>query len=214
MYRPPSWLRIAILCLILAGIAAASAAETAKNAQWIGDLIGRFGPFVPLIFVLVHVAASLLFVPRSVMALVAATLFGFWPACLWATVGSTAGAVTGFLIARYVNAGLIVPEELSKVGPALRQAEAGGWRAVAIVRLVPFFPHALTNYALGLTGIGLLDYTLGSLAGMAPETYVFVNLAVTGRRAFADGAWVEPALWGLALLALSFVPKLLRRLVR
>jgi uncharacterized membrane protein YdjX (TVP38/TMEM64 family) len=215
MYRPPPWLRLALLCIVLAGITFVSAAETASHSRWISETIDRFGPLVPVAFLVAHVLASLFFVPRSVMALVAATLFGFWGACGWATLGSTAGAVAGFLIARYINAGLIVPEDVSRIGPLLTRAEEGGWRAVAIVRLVPFLPHALTNYALGLTRLSLAEYTLGSVAGMTPETYVFVNLAITGRRALDGGAWLEPTLWGLALIALSFVvPKLLRRWVR
>jgi len=215
MYRPPPWLRVLLLCLLIAGVAGVTAAETASNAKWIGGLIDRFGPLIPVAFVLFHVLASLFFVPRSVMAIVATMLFPFWPACWWATVGSTAGAMVGFLVARYINGGMIVPEDMPRVGPLLERAEQGGWRAVALVRLVPVLPHAVTNYALGLTRMSLPEYTLGSLAGMLPETYMFVNLAVTGRRALASGAWVEPMVWGVALLAVSFfVPKLLRRWVR
>ncbi len=215
MYRPPPWVRIFLLSLLVVGVAAVSAAETATNARWIGALIDRFGPLVPLAFVFVHVLASLLFVPRSVMAIVATMLFGFWAACGWAMLGSTAGAVTGFLIARYINSGLIVPEEMKRIGPLLERAEEGGWRAVAIVRLLPLLPHSLINYALGLTRLSASEYTLGSIVGMLPETYVFVNLAVTGRRALDGGAWLEPMVWGVALIALSvFVPRLLRRWVR
>ncbi len=215
MYRPPPWLRFALLTLIVIGIGVAATAETASKANAIGAFLDRFGPLVPVAFVIAHVLASLLFVPRSAMAVVATILFGFWSACWWATLGSTAGAMTGFLIARYNNAGFIGPEEMKRLGPLLERAEDGGWRAVAVIRLVPLLPHALTNYALGLTRLSLAEYTLGSLAGMLPETYVFVNLAVSGRRALDGGAWVAPMAWGLALVGLSVVvPKLLRRWVR
>jgi uncharacterized membrane protein YdjX (TVP38/TMEM64 family) len=215
MYRPPPWLRVALLCLIVVGIGAVVTLETASKAHAIGAFIERSGPFVPVVFVLVHILASLLFVPRSVMAVVAILLFGFWPACWWATIGSTLGAVVGFGIARYINGGFIVPEEMKRIGPLLERAEEGGWRAVAVLRLMPLMPHALTNYALGLTRLSLAEYTLGSLAGMLPETYVFVNLAVTGRHALDGGAWMAPMAWGLALIGLSVVvPKLLRRWVR
>lgn len=215
MYRPPPWLRLFLLSLIVVGIAVAAAVETASKTHVISAFIDRFGPFVPVVFVLVHILASLVFVPRSVMAIVATLLFGFWEACWWSTLGSIAGAMAGFLIARYINSGFIVPEEMKRVGPILERAEDGGWRAVAVIRLLPLLPHALVNYALGLTRLSLAEYTLGSLAGMLPETYVFVNLAVSGRRALDGGAWVAPMAWGLALVGLSVVvPKLLRRWVR
>ncbi len=215
MYRPPPWLRVTLLSLLVVGIAAVAGLETASKAHVIGAFIERFGVLVPVAFVIVHILASLLFVPRSAMAIVATLLFGFWEACWWSTLGSIAGAMTGFLIARYINSGFIVPEEMKRIGPILERAEDGGWRAVAIVRLLPLLPHALINYALGLTRLSLAEYTLGSLAGMLPETYVFVNLAVTGRRALDGGAWMAPMAWGLALIGLSVVvPRLLRRWVR
>lgn len=215
MYRPPPWLRLTLLSVIVVGIAVVAAAETASKTHAIGAFIERFGPFVPVAFVLVHILASLLFVPRSVMAIVASLLFGFWSACWWSTLGSTMGAMAGFLIARYINSGFIVPEEMKRIGPILERAERGGWRAVAVCRLLPLLPHSLINYALGLTALSLPEYTLGSLAGMLPETYVFVNLAVSGRQALDGGAWVAPLAWGLALVGLSVVlPRLLRRWVR
>jgi len=88
MYRPPQWLRVVLLCLLVVGIAAAAGLETASKAHEISAFIDRFGPLVPVAFVLVHVLASLVFVPRSAMAVVAALLFGFWEACWWSTLGS------------------------------------------------------------------------------------------------------------------------------
>jgi uncharacterized membrane protein YdjX (TVP38/TMEM64 family) len=215
MYRLPTWLRGALLAVIVLGVAGSIVLELTTDARMIHDFVDDFGPLVPAVFVVAHVAASLVFVPRSVMAVVASMLFGFWPACLWAIVGSMAGAIAGFVVARYINAGLIVPENLARVGPVLQRAEDGGWRAVALVRLLPVLPHALANYVLGLTRLSLGEYTLGSFIGMLPETYVFVNLAFSGRQAMGNGTWIEPLLWGLAFLAVSIVvPKLLRRFAR
>jgi uncharacterized membrane protein YdjX (TVP38/TMEM64 family) len=212
MYRPPKWLRLFLLSLVVAGSIVVTIAEMSADPRRISGLIDDLGPLVSIAFILTHVLASLFFVPRSVLAIAASTLFGLWGAVLWSTLGSVGGAVAGFLLARYLNAGWLVPEEMQTVGPLLRRAETGGWRAVAIVRLIPILPHALTNYGLGLTQLRLLPYAFGSLVGMLPETYVFVRLGVSGRRALESGAWIEPLLWGAALIALSFVvPRLFRR---
>lgn len=212
MYRPPAWLRIAIVALVAAGVVATAVAERTADAGWIGGLIDDFGPLMPAIFIAAHVVTSLVFVPRSVMAVVAGSLWGFWAASLWSLLGATAGATAGFLLARYVNAGWLVPEEMKRVGPFLQRAESGGWRTVTLVRLIPVLPHALTNYSLGLTRLRLADYVLGSFFGLIPHTFVFVNLGLSGRRALDGGAWLEPMLWGLAFLALTMVlPRLLRR---
>jgi uncharacterized membrane protein YdjX (TVP38/TMEM64 family) len=211
MYRPPAWLRFGLIALILGGIVASAVIET-RDPAWILAQMNDLGPWLPAGFIIVHIVASLTFVPRSVMAIVAGALWGFWAACLWSQVGAIAGAVAGFMLARYVNAGLLVPEEMKRIGPLLQRAEAGGWRSVMVVRLIPVLPHALTNYALGLTRLSLRDYTLGSFLGLIPHTFAFVNLGMSGRRALEGGAWIEPMLWGLGFLAASIVlPKLLRR---
>lgn len=211
MYRPPPWLRFGLMVLIVGGIVASAIIET-REPTWILARLEDFGPLLPPAFIVVHVIASLTFVPRSVMAFVAGALWGFWAACFWAQVGSTAGAVAGFLLARYVNAGSLVPEEMRRLGPLLQRAEAGGWRSVMVVRLIPILPHALTNYALGLTRLSLRDYAVGSFLGLLPHSFAFVSLGLSGRRVLEGGAWVEPMLWGFGFLALSILlPRLLRR---
>jgi uncharacterized membrane protein YdjX (TVP38/TMEM64 family) len=84
--------------------------------------------------------------------------------------------------------------------------ERGGWRAVALVRLIPVMPHSLANYALGLTRIPLGTYTFGSLIGQLPMTIVYVDLGVAGEQLMlGDAGWLEPTLIGLAMLAVTLV---------
>lgn len=213
MYRPPPWLRFGLIALIVAGIVVSAIIET-RDPTWILARLEDLGPLLPLAFILMHVIASLTFVPRSVMAFVAGALWSFWAACLWSQIGSMAGAVAGFLLARYVNAGMLVPEEMSRLGPLLQRAESGGWRSVMVVRLIPVLPHALTNYALGLTRVSLRNYSIGSFLGLLPHSFAFVSLGMSGRRVLEGGAWVAPMLWGFGFLALSILlPRLLRRFV-
>lgn len=217
MHRPPvwlqsAWLRIAIVVLVVAGTLTVAVLEGVGDPASIGGVIDDAGPVMPLAFIGVHVISSLLFVPRAIMAGVAGTLWGFAEACLWSLIGATAGATAGFLLARYLNGGLIVPETMKRVGPLLQRAEAGGWRTIMLIRLVPFLPHALTNYTLGLTRVRLVDFVVGSFFGLFPHTFVFINFGITGRRVLDGGAWLEPMLWGLAFLGLTLLlPRLVRR---
>jgi uncharacterized membrane protein YdjX (TVP38/TMEM64 family) len=85
------------------------------------------------------------------------------------------------------------------------------------LRLVPVIPHSLTNFALGLTGVRLGAYVLGSLLGQLPLTIAYADLGAAGGRALLGGAdWQKAALWptaiGLTLLALSLgFPLVMRR---
>lgn len=204
--------RIAALVLVAAGMALVIANRGALGPAEIKNAIGG-APLAPLIFVLGHIVASLIFVPRTLLAVVAGLLFGPVGGFVWATVGSTLGAISGFLLARYVNSGLIDPESVPKLGPLLLRAEAGGWRAVALLRLIPVIPHPVTNYGLGLTRLSLASYTVGTLVGQIPMTIAYVEFGTAGDHALATGAnWLLPTLIGLAVLIASILlPKLAAR---
>jgi uncharacterized membrane protein YdjX (TVP38/TMEM64 family) len=161
-------------------------------------------PAAPLAFLGIHIAASLLFVPRTMLAIVAGLLFGMGWGILWAEIGSVAGAAAGFLLARYINSGLVDVERTARIRPVLERVERGGWRAVALLRLIPIMPHSLTNYGLGLTRLSLSAYAFGSLIGQLPMTIAYVDLGAAGGQLILGRAgWLEPSLIGLAALSVS-----------
>jgi uncharacterized membrane protein YdjX (TVP38/TMEM64 family) len=174
-------------------------------------------PLAPLVFTAMCVAASLVGVPRTLFGLVAGLLFGLWWGLLWITVASTLGSLVGFLLVRYINAGLVDPSRLRLLAPTLAAAERGGWRTVALIRIVPYLPHTPVNYALALTRVSLISYAVGSLLGMIPSSFVAVQLGATGKAALTGRDWVVPVAVSLLLLALSVVlPRLpaMRRWMR
>lgn len=197
--------RVLVLVLLVAGLAAAWLHRDALEPATLTATLSHY-PATPILFLLVHLAASLLFIPRTLLAIAAGLLFGIGGGIFWATVGSVGGAVAGFLVTRYVNSGLIDPESMPRIGPVLLKAERGGWRAVAALRLVPLLPHSLANYALGLTRLSLASYTFGSLLGQLPMTVAYVDLGAAGERVASGRAgWLEPTLIGVAALVLSLV---------
>lgn len=172
----------------------------------------RGHPAAPLVFLALHVAASLTFLPRTLLGFAAGIVFGMWWGLLWASLGGVIGAVAGFVIARYIHAGLFDRERLGRFAALLDRAGRGGWRTITLIRLVPVIPHSLTNYALGLTPIGLGDYALGSLLGQMPATVAAVDLGTAGERAMLGADWLWPTVIGLSALALSaLIPWLARR---
>ena len=203
--------RVIVLCLLLAGAAIAWLWRGSLDPAQIMASIGRY-PAAPLVFLAVHVAGSLLFVPRTVLAITAGLLFGVGSGIVWAAVGSVAGAAAGFLFARYLNAGLIDLSRNAAIRPVLERVEQGGWRAVAGLRLIPVIPHSLGNYALGLTRLPLGAYALGSLLGQLPMTIACVDFGAAGEQALLGTAgWLAPTVIGLAALAVSLaIPAVVR----
>ena len=194
--------RLTLLGLLVIGAASVWRWRALLDPMTITGAIGRY-PAAPFGFLVVHIAASLLFVPRTLLAIVAGLLFGMGWGIVWAAAGSVAGAVAGFLVARYINSGLI---DAARLGPVVAQIERGGWRAVVVLRLIPVIPHSLANYALGLTRLPLAAYAFGSLLGQLPMTIAYVDLGAAGGRLMHGGAsWIQPTLIGLVALSLSLL---------
>jgi uncharacterized membrane protein YdjX (TVP38/TMEM64 family) len=170
-------LRALILLLIVAGIASAIVWRHALDPRAVRDWLA-LSAFAPLIFVLLQVAASLLFVPRTVMGVAAGLLFGFVWGTVWALTGAMAGAAAGFALARWFGIGGVL-DVSPGVGRLVQRAEHGGWRAVAVVRLTPV-PHSVGNTLLAMTRLPWRDYLLGSFAGMLPMTLVQVDVGASG----------------------------------
>jgi uncharacterized membrane protein YdjX (TVP38/TMEM64 family) len=164
----------------------------------IRDLIAA-SRLAPLVFILLQIAASLVFIPRTFLGIAAGLLFGFlWGSAL-AILGALAGAAAGFALWRWIGKGQVDLEKTPWLGPLLEKAERDGWRMVAVVRLIPALPHSVANTALALTRIGWGDYLIGSFLGMLPMTLVQVDVGAAGGQVLAgrDG-WVV----SLVLLAL------------
>jgi uncharacterized membrane protein YdjX (TVP38/TMEM64 family) len=204
--------QLLVALLVVASIMAAWRWRGHFDPVHLATMIGA-QPAAPLVFLALHVVASLTFLPRTLLGMAAGIVFGVWWGLLWASLGGVIGAVVAFMVARYIHAGLFERVRWARLTALLGRAERGGWRAVTLIRLVPVIPHSLTNYALGLTRVRLGDYALGSLLGQLPTTIAAVDLGAAGERAMrGTGNWPMPTLIGLGALALTvLIPALARR---
>jgi uncharacterized membrane protein YdjX (TVP38/TMEM64 family) len=204
--------QVLLALIVLGGIAAAWRWRDEFDPLALAALIRAY-PATPLVFLALHIVASLTFVPRSLLGLAAGIVFGVWWGLLWAALGSVIGAVAGFLLARYIHSTIFDRARWTRFAAVLERAERGGWRVVTLIRLVPVIPHSLSNYALGLTRLRLGDYALGSLLGQLPLTIAMVDLGAAGERAMhGAGDWFWPTVIGLGALAVTvIIPALVRR---
>jgi uncharacterized membrane protein YdjX (TVP38/TMEM64 family) len=204
--------RLMVLVLLAGGSTAAWHWRAAIDPVAIGAAVAAY-PAAPLVFLGAHMIASLLFVPRTVLAVAAGLLFGVGWGIVWAAIGSVLGAIVGFCIARYLNGGMVDLESNPRIRPILDRVQRGGWRAVALLRLIPVIPHSLGNYGLGLTSLPLGAYAFGSLVGQLPMTVACVELGAAGEElALGRAGWVAPTVIGAVALGLSLlIPVFARR---
>ena len=212
--RIATLVRILLLLAVAAGIVLAIAYSRAIDPLAIKAELSQHR-HAELIFMAATVAASFIFVPRTLLAVAGGLIFGLAWGMAWTMLASTLGAVLGFLLARYVNNGIVDAATLPRLAPVLNAAERGGWRIVALIRIPPL-PHTAVNYALGLTRISLASYAVGSFLGMLPSTFAAVEVGVAGGSALGGQNWLSPAVIALAFIAatslVARLPAMRRRL--
>ncbi len=109
-------------------------------------------------------------------------------------IASTLAAASAFLVARYA-AQRRVEEMLSRTGTFqkfLTIVEENPLISIVFVRITPFFPFAINNYALGLTKISFWSYLLYSELVFIPMNAVLVLGAFAIYRAMIRGevSWI------------------------
>ncbi len=167
------------------------------------------GAWGPLIFILIYILATILFIPGWMLTLGAGVLFGILKGSAYVITGATLGATAAFLLGRYLARDWVAKKIAhNKKFAAIDEAVGrDGWKIVGLTRLSPIFPFNLLNYAFGLTNVSFLHYFFASLVGMIPGTvmYVYIGSLVgdlatlgTGQRERTTGEWV---LYGVGLAA-------------
>jgi uncharacterized membrane protein YdjX (TVP38/TMEM64 family) len=132
-----------------------------------------------------------------VFPLAAGFFFGWAEGTVLSVLGKLLGSICAFLLARRLlargRASARARETLGR-SPRLRLlADAlprGGWRTVALVRLVPLIPFKLSNYLFGWSQVRLRDFVLGTLVGTVPYSLsnAYLGSAAAGRSLAELGA--------------------------
>lgn len=203
----------------LAGTLSFSLTELLSQALTGIESFGIWGGFA---FIGLYVVAAIAFLPGSILTLGAGVVFGVAWGTLYVFVGATLGSIAAFLIGRYLVRGRVSQILADKPNfAAIDQAVAReGFKIVLLTRLSPVFPFNLLNYAFGITGVSLKDYTLGAI-GMIPGILLYVyigslagNLARLGSTPPAPNPSLEWSIRILGLLATLAVTLFVTRLAR
>jgi uncharacterized membrane protein YdjX (TVP38/TMEM64 family) len=200
-----------LLGVVLLIGAALTVAFVYPVGEWLDTVLGhlrQLGVWGPILFSVVYVFASVLFVPASWLTLGAGYAFGVVVGALSALAGGLLGAALAFFLGRTL-ARRIIERRFAK-SPRFAALDRGvadeGFKIVFLVRLTPALPFAPLNYAFGATRVRFRDYFLGSLAGMLPGCvmYTYLGWVTQNLSQMARGMMQRsPAEW--ALLAVGLI---------
>jgi uncharacterized membrane protein YdjX (TVP38/TMEM64 family) len=215
--------KLVLWALLIVGLVlAAHHFDAAARLRSALDGIARLGPWGPVLFALLYVAATVFFLPGSILTVGAGVVFGLVRGFAIVSISATLGATTALLVGRYLARDWIAGkiESHPKFAVIDEAVAREGWKIVALLRLSPVVPFNVLNYAFGVTRVSLRDYVLASWIGMMPGTLLYVYLgSIAGDLAGAGGrASRTPAEWAfyavglVATIAVTvFVTRLARR---
>lgn len=175
-----------------------------------------------LVFIVVYICATVLFIPGSILTLGAGAIYGVVMGTVWVSIASTLGATAAFLAGRYVARDWVAARTRSN--PRFRAIDEAvgreGWKIVFLTRNSPIFPFNLSNYAYGLTAVPLGGYVLASWIGMLPGTVMYVYLGSLAASLATLGATeqqttgVQWIMYGIGFVATVAVTVVVTRVAR
>ena len=165
-------------------------------------------------FMVLYIIQTALSLPgATILSLAAGAIFGSVMGTIYANTAATAGATLAFLITRYLLRDVVLNRFGSKLEGMNRELDERGLNYLLFLRLVPVFPFFLINLAAGLTRLPLRTFFFGTLFGMIPAGFVFVNAGASLATIDSLSGIASPRVLGsFALLGLfALIPALYGR---
>jgi uncharacterized membrane protein YdjX (TVP38/TMEM64 family) len=173
--------------VILAGLLAVAVVALLLVTPWHAWLGGfpawaqAAGPAGVAAFGLAYAVGSVLALPVWPLTVAAGAAYGAWAGFALALPAGAAGASLAFLAGRTIFRGAVARRvagspRLAALDDAVSRQ---GAFLVLLLRLSPFAPYNVVNYALSASRIGLPAFAGASLLGMAPITFAWAWAGAT-----------------------------------
>jgi uncharacterized membrane protein YdjX (TVP38/TMEM64 family) len=169
-------------------------------------------------FMALYIIQTALSLPgAAILSLAAGAIFGSIMGTVYAVISASIGATLAFLVTRYLLRDMVLGRFGSRLEGINKELELRGLNYLLFLRLVPIFPFFLINLAAGLTRLPLRTFVFGTLFGIIPGGFVFVNAGASLATITSISGIASPrvlgsfALLGLFALLPVFYNKLTRR---
>ena len=162
-------------------------------------------------FMAIYIVQTALSLPgAAILSLAAGAIFGSIMGTVYANIAATIGATLAFLVTRYLLRDVVLNKFGSKLEGMNKELEERGFGYLLFLRLVPVFPFFLINLAAGLTRLPLRTFFFGTMLGIIPGGFVYVNAGASLATIDSISGVASPRVLGsFALLGLfALVPVL------
>jgi len=147
-----------------------------ENRQQLLDYYAAHKLIMVAAFMSIYIVQTALSLPgAAILSLAAGAIFGSIMGSVYAIIAATLGATLAFLVTRYLLREVVLSRFGSKLEGMNRELEERGFSYLLFLRLVPLFPFFLINLAVGLTRLPLRTFFFGTMLGIIPGGFVYVN---------------------------------------
>lgn len=201
---------LAVLITYLA-LSVSGALDYLSTPGVLQEAIVTLGPWGPgLIVGLMIVAVVVSPLPSAPIALAAGATYGHTLGTVYVLIGAEIGAMLAFAIARFAG-GEAIKYWLGDTAFVRLQGSQGIMMAIVFgTRLMPFISFDAVSYAAGLAPISFWRFSVATLAGILPASFLLAHFG--SELTSADAGLVGFVLVGIGLAVL--VPLLLRLITR
>jgi len=195
----------------------------ARSAPFLGaveeteQVVQQWGTMSIVVYPLLVMAATVLFLPGGILSLGGGFFFGLWWGTLLVLAGNLLGAAVAFFIGHKLGRKFVRQRILRDPRWAALDGAIGkhGPRIIFYSQLNPLFPTSLFNYLYGVTKVRFWECLQWVALGRLPGIFLYCYLGTLGQlgirilRGESEPGLVEYALWGGGLLLTVGVAALL-----
>ena len=147
-----------------------------ENRKWLLLFYKNNKLITILGFLMIYIITMVLAIPAApIMTLGAGLIFGPWLGTVLVIIGDTLGAIIGFFAARFLLRDWLAHKFDSSISAFNKKIEKDAGKYILFIRIVPVMPFFMVNILSGLTQISIRTFTLATLLGSFPITFIFVG---------------------------------------
>jgi len=201
--------QILVAVLVVAGVI-----WLAQSAPFLGaveeteNVVRRWGALSVVVYPLLVMAATVLFLPGGVLSLGGGFFFGLWWGTALVLVGNLLGAAVAFWVGqklgrRFVREKILCDDRWAALDRAIARR---GPRIIFFSQLNPLFPTSLFNYLYGIGKVGFWTCMKWVALGRLPGIFLYCYFGTLGQlgvrilRGESVPGPVDYLLWGGGLV--------------
>lgn len=131
-----------------------------------------------IVLIILLMAFAILFklLPSAAIALASGAVFGHTWGTLYIILGAWLGAIIAFSITRVLGKNALYRLSGKRISINQQQSQAWLMWGLFVSRLIPFIPYDLMSYAMGLTPIKLWRFSIATLLGVIPTSFLLAHV--------------------------------------